>query len=90
MIKIVGVRQFQGVYEGHNFNKMNVYALSDVQPSGVECFGYTCNVYKFTYSKFYEILRGLGLKSADELLNREIINVYYDQYKHPVMLELKK
>ena len=75
-MKCVGVKRSTGVYQGNNFDNVNVYVTTQMTPE--QGVGSKCESIKVKTSLFDKVLSEKGFKSYENVLNKSV-TVFYDR-----------
>lgn len=85
-MKIIGVKRSTGVYQGNNFDNVNLFVTYPlVSEQGV---GIKCECIKVKTSLFEKVLSEKGFKSYENVLNKEV-SVFYDRFGRVCEVDFK-
>ncbi len=85
-MKIYGVKEAKGTYEGTAYHNVNLHCLDDDENAN----GKVCCVVKIKHAKLADVFgdNSMNLAKLVTLIGKDI-SVYYDQYKNPAHIVLR-
>lgn len=90
MRKICGIRQKKGSYQGHDYNKFDIYVASNELPENTECYGTMIEIIKIKYNTLYQILGAHKYNSPSQLIDMVVDDVDYDRFGNVKDIVLSK